>query len=280
MRLFRCSSLGKITVGMSLSPLGLTEIQARELGELIEKGSKSKKIQELTEKRDKIPELKLSAGAKTYIEDVWYGDHFEFQKSFHNKYVEKGNLKEDASIKALSKYLGFMTVKNEIHLSNDFIQGTPDIRLNRPKCTIDTKNVYYPNGLSFFQDDEEKKDYVWQIHGYNFLEDKEVGFVARILMNPPAHILEKEVWTYWKNSGNNGQPNDEFRKEVEEMFNFERLPIDERVNLFRVDTTENEIKIIQKAVELANVYYNELTEKFGNRNKEVIEFFKINQKCK
>jgi hypothetical protein len=259
---------------MSLSPLGLTEIQSRELAELIEKGSKSKKIQELTEKRDKIPELKLSSGAKTYIEDVWYGDYFEFQKAFHNKYVEKGNMKEDASIKALSKYLGFMTVKNEIYLSNDFIQGTPDIRLNRPKCTIDTKNVYYPNGLSFFQDDEEKKDYVWQIHGYNFLEGKEVGFVARILMNPPAHILEKEVWTYWKNSGNDGQPNDEFRKEVEEMFNFERLPIDERVNLFRVDTTENEIKIIQKAVELANEYYNELTEKFGNRNKEVIEFFK------
>jgi hypothetical protein len=274
MRQFRCSSLGKITVGMSLSPLGLTEIQAKELAELIEKGSKSKKIQELTDKRDKVPELKLSAGAKTYIEDVWYGDYFEFQKSFHNKYVEKGNLKEDASIKALSKYLGFMTVKNESYLSNEFIHGTPDVRLNNPKCTIDTKNVYYPNGLEFFKDSEEKIIYQWQIHGYNFLDQKETGFVARILMNPPAHILEKEVWMYWKNSGNDGQPNDDFRNEVQEMFNFEKKPIDERVNLFRVDTTENELTIIKKAVELSNDYYNELTERFGNRNKEVIEFFK------
>ena len=274
MRQFRCSSLGKITVGMSLTPLGLTDIQAKELAELIEKGSKSKKNQELTEKRDKTPELKLSSGAKTYIEDVWYGDHFEFQKSFHNKYVEKGNLKEDASIKALSKYLGFMTAKNESYLSNEFIHGTPDIRLNRPKCTIDTKNVYYPNGLSFFQDEKEKNDYVWQIHGYNYLDEKEVGFVARILMNPPAHILEKEVWTYWKNSGNDGQPNDDFRSEVQEMFNFEKKDISERVNLFKVETTDNEIKIIEKAVRLANEYYKELTEKFGNRNKEVIEFFK------
>ena len=40
MRQFRCSSLGKITVGMSLTPLGLTDIQAKELAELIEKGSK------------------------------------------------------------------------------------------------------------------------------------------------------------------------------------------------------------------------------------------------
>ncbi len=274
MRQFRCSSLGKITVGMSLTPLGLTDIQAKRLHELTDKGSKSKELQELIDKRDKIPELKLSSGAKTYIEDVWYRDYFGFQKSFHNKYVEKGNIKEDASIKALSKYLGFMTVKNEDHLSNEFIHGTPDIRLNSPKCTIDTKNVYYPNGLSFFQDEKEKNDYIWQIHGYNYLDQKEVGFIARILMNPPTHILEKEVWTYWKSSGNDGQPNDDFKRDVEEMFNFESFDISERVNLFRVDTTENEIKIIQKAVELANDYYNELTELFNSRNINELKFFK------
>lgn len=258
---------------MSLSPLGLTEIQTKRLAELIEKGSKSKEVNELTEKRDKIPELKLSSGAKTYIEDVWYGDKFDFQKTFFNKYVEKGVMKEDASIKALSKYLGFMTVKNESHLSNNFIHGTPDIRLNKPKCTIDTKNVFYPNGLSFFESENEKHDYIWQIHGYNFLDEKETGFVARILMNPPEHILEKEIWTYWKAGGSDGQPNDEFRKEVEEMFNFERLQIDERVNLFRVDTGENELKIIKKAVDLANEHWDKLDEQFSNRNKDVIDFF-------
>lgn len=274
MRQFRCSSLGKLTVGMSLSPLGLTEIQARELAELIDKGSKSKKIQELTDKRDKIPEMKLSAGAKTYIEECWYSDYFDFQKSFHNKFVEKGKVIEDASIKALSKYLGFITVKNETYLSNEFIHGTPDVRLNRPKCTIDTKNVYYPNGLNFFKDSEEKHIYEWQIHGYNFLDSKEVGFVARILMNPPLNILEKEVWNYWKDSGNDGQPTNDFRNEVEQMFNFERLPIEDRVNLFRVDTTEDNITIIKKAVELANEYYQTLNEKFENRNKDVIDYFR------
>jgi hypothetical protein len=274
LRQFRCSSIGKLTVGMSLSPLGLTEIQARELAELIEKGSKSKKIQELTDKRDKVPEMKLSTGAKTYIEDVWYGDYYDFQKSFHNKFVEKGKVIEDASIKALSKYLGFITIKNEEYLKNDWIHGTPDIRLNRPKCTIDTKNVYYPNGLNYFKDSEEKSLYEWQIHAYNFLDNKEVGFVARILMNPPLNILEKEVWNYWKDSGNDGHPDDNFKNEVEQMFNFERLPIEDRVNLFRVDTTEDNIKIIKKAVELANEYYNELTERFKFRNSEVIDYFK------
>jgi len=274
MRQFRCSSLGKITVGMSLSPLGLTDIQAKRLAELIDKGSKAKEVQELIDKRDEIPEMKLSAGAKTYIEDVWYGDYFGFQKSFHNKFVEKGNIVENGSIKALSKYLGFFTAKNEEYLSNEFIHGTPDVRLNKPKCTIDTKNVYYPNGLEFFKaTDEEKHIYQWQIHGYNFLDEKEVGFVARILMNPPIHILEKEVWTYWKDSGNEGYPDDEFKKEVEQMFNFESKPIEDRVNLFRVDSNKDHFTIIKKAVGLANEYYETLTDKFASRNKDEIQYF-------
>jgi hypothetical protein len=93
-------------------------------------------------------------------------------------------------------------------------------------------------------------------------------------MNPPLNILEKEVWNYWKDSGNDGHPDDNFKNEVEQMFNFERLPIEDRVNLFRVDTTEDNIKIIKKAVELANEYYNELTERFKFRNSEVIDYFK------
>lgn len=273
MHKFRCSALGKITVGITFSPLGLTEKQTQRLNELIEKGSKSKELQELIEKRDLIPEPKLSAGAKTYIEDVWYSFHFNFQKSFSSKFTEKGKLNESKSIRDLSKYLGVFTAKNEERLVNDFIHGTPDIRLKSPKCTIDTKNVYYPNGLKFFDSESEKHDYIWQIHGYNWLDGKDVGFVARILTNPPAHILEKEVWNYWKDAEGEGHPTDDFRKDVEDMFNFEKKPIDERVNLFRVDTTENEIKIIQKSVELANEYWELLDDQFRNRN-QAIEYFK------
>jgi hypothetical protein len=39
---FRCSSLGKITVGASLTPLPLTEKQMLELAQLREKNSKTK----------------------------------------------------------------------------------------------------------------------------------------------------------------------------------------------------------------------------------------------
>ena len=275
----RCSALGNITVGISFSPLGLTEKQSLRLAELQYKGSKSQELKDLIEKRDTIIEPTLSTGAKTYIQDVWYSEHFEFQKSFTNKFTEKGKIQESRSIKDLIGYFNSISEKkifaskNEQWLQNDWIHGTPDLRLNTPRCTIDTKNVYYPNGLSFFDSEKEKRNYIDQIHGYNWLDGKDVGFVARILMNPPDSILEKEVWNYWKDAGKDGQPTDSFRDEVRELFNFERKPIDERVNLFRVATTENDIKVIKKAVELSNEYWKVLNEQFSNRN-TAIEFFK------
>jgi hypothetical protein len=269
---FRCSSLGKITVGASLKPLPLTEKQSIELAELREKNSQSQKRLELEKKLVQIPEPKLTAGAKTYIESLWYGEKFDFQKTFSNKFVQKGNEVEGRSIRELRK-LGIFATKNEQHFENEFIKGTPDVLLNNPKCTIDTKNVYYPDGLGFFED-EPINDYIWQIHGYNFLTDREDGFIIKMLLNPPADILEKEVWNYWKSGHNEGKPTEEFAREIEDYFNFEKLPIEDRVKIYQIKTTQNEIDIIKKWTDLGREYMAELDEKNKGKNVKELEFFK------
>jgi hypothetical protein len=272
----RCSSLGKITVGASLKPLPLTEKQSIELAELREKNSQSQKRLELEKKLVQIPEPKLTAGAKTYIESVWYGQKFDFQKTFSNKFVQKGDKVESRSIRELRK-LGIFATKNEQHFENEYIKGTPDILLNNPKCIIDTKNVYYPDGLGFFED-EPLNDYIWQIHGYNFLTEREDGFIIKMLLNPPADILEKEVWNYWKSGHNEGRPTEEFAMEIEEYFNFEKLPIEDRVKIYQIKTTQNEIDIIKKWTDLAREYMAELDEKNKCKNVKELEFFKqVNQ---
>lgn len=266
--------MGKITVGVNLRPLPLTQKQQEELESLREKGSESQKRKELEARLVEIPEAKLSTGAKTYVRDVWYGDNFDFQKRFSNKFTEKGNIVESRSIKALSKYLGFYAPKNGEYLHNDWTHGTPDVRLKTPACTIDTKNVFYPNGLQFFEEEKEKSDYEWQIHSYNFLDEKENGFVARILMNPPRHIIEKEAWLLWKESGNEGICDEAFIDEVADLYDFEsKKPIHDRVSLYHVQTTQYEIDVIKKSVDLANEYYHELNESFKGHNKKALEFF-------
>jgi len=235
-------------VGATLEPLPLTEAQGRTLAELMTKIKLTDKQAEtrdqLISKRDTPPELKLSTGAKSYIEQLWYENKFDYREEFSSKYTAKGNAVERHSLDELSKFIGVKW--------------------------IDAKNVYLPKGLDFFKEkDEEILIYTWQIHAYNWLTGNTRGFVVRMLMNPPDEIIEQEIWTRWKNVrlSADDYPTDEFRESVMEMFDFEsKLPFEERHTFKEINTGANEIILIQKMVNLAREYYAELDEKFSNRN--------------
>ena len=268
---FRCSALGNVThIDRSTQ---ITAIQSVELMELL---SKIKITEKQAEKRDKLitkrdAPPKLSQGAKTYVKDVFFGNKFDFQKRFTNKFVQKGNEKEVASMHALIKFLGLpMAVKNEKHFENDWIHGTPDLIFKALNFQIDTKNAYYPNALNSF-DSETDRIYIEQAHGYNWLLGVDHGFVVKILMNMPEHLLEKEAWILLKESGLN-KMTDEFLEEVRELFNFERLPIEDRIKIFRVTTTPEDIERIKLSVELGRDYYKELESSWKTKNDLNIEF--------
>jgi hypothetical protein len=95
-------------------------------------------------------------------------------------------------------------------------------------------------------------------------------------LNPPADILEKEVWNYWKSGHNEGKPTEEFAREIEDYFNFEKLPIEDRVKVYQIKTTQNEIDIIKKWTDLGRAYMAELDEKNNSKNIKELEFFKNN----
>lgn len=269
----RCSEIGKIMVGASLDPLPLTELQNKTLSELLSKIKLTEKQSEtrdlLIKKRDELPILKLSVGAKTYIEQLWYENKFDFKKSFTNKYVQKGNSIESHSLSELSKFLGVKCFKNIKFFENDFVKGTPDSLLKQFKSTIDAKNVYYPDGLNFFKSDHAELGlYIWQIHAYNFLLGHETGYIIRMLMNPPQDIIEKEIYSAWKGLNNSFDelPNEEFRNKITEKFNFEqKLSFDERINFVKIESNKKHFELIEKMVSLARIYYEELNEKFMNR---------------
>jgi len=264
MQEFKCraSAIGNIITGIGFEPIPLTEKQNLKLLELRAKGSKSQDLVKLEQKLVEIPENKLSKGAMTYVQDWWYGQKFEFQKVFTNKYVQKGNQVEGYSITQINKLLGIFATKNKQQFENDFIKGTPDII--QDEFIIDVKNVFYPNGLKFFDADEET-NYIWQIHGYNYLTGKNKGYVLRVLVNPPDNILEKLIWTHWNEAGKVGQYSQDFSDEITDLYNFEKLPIEERVRIYPINTSENEIKIIQKAVDLSREYVKELNEIYNQR---------------
>lgn len=270
----RCSALGNIMHFDRATQI--TEKQSERLKELLSKIKLTERQAEernrLIEKRDAPPEL--SKGAKTYVKDIFFGQRFEFQKKVSNKFTEKGREMENEAIRDVLAFLGLPIVfKNEKRFQNDFIHGEPDVNLSKIGFQFDTKNVYYPSGLDSF---ETKVDHVyeWQQHGYNWLLGVETGFVVKILKNPPEHLIEREAWQWLKESGED-RMTDDFFEAVRDMLDFEsRIPLEDRIKIFPIHTTQEHINQIKDAVKLARIEYAELETKFKNKNQEALKLIK------
>lgn len=240
----------------------LTENQAKELKRLIDK-------------RDAPPSL--SKGAKTYLKDVFFGQVFDFEKRFTNKFTEKGNEMESPAIAKIIDYLGLpMVVKNEQHYSSDYTKGTPDAVLKALNFQFDVKNVFYPKGLNSFEG-EAIHNYTWQIHAYNNMVGVEHGFVIKILLNPSEETIYREARVFWVDGGGDWKepiPND-FINDVRDYYDFEaKKPIEDRIKMFHVETKQEHKDLIKQAVELSRIELNRLAEEWKSKNQNEIQIIR------
>jgi len=118
---------------------------------------------------------------------------------------------------------------------------------------------------------EADRIYIEQAHGYNWMLEVDFGFVVKILMNMPEHLLEKEAYILMKEAGLKTMT-DDFMQEVRDLYNFERLPIEDRIKIFKVTTTPADIQRIKTSCELGNDYLEELESEWKIKNVENIEF--------
>jgi hypothetical protein len=287
---FRCSSFGRLMTGAVLPTASrLTEAQQKELSTLLEKikltDIQAKKRDELISKRDTPVVPKLSEGAKTYIEEEFLKDRFDYGFRFTNRFVEKGKEVEERSIRQVGAFLGypFATKAPEKYLENDFICSSGyDWKVK--KFVFDQKNVWSPSGLKLFENDKDIAVYEWQVRGYAMLINElengsiEAGAVIRTLMNPSAELIFKQARLLWVEAGNNY--NDEipesFLLEVEKEFDFEgKFPnISDRMKIHRVECTQEHFDLIKVYVKLAQDYYNSLESICSNVNDNAINFFR------
>ena len=287
---FRCSSFGRLMTGAVLPTASrLTEAQQKELTTLLEKvkltDKQAERRDELISKRDTPIEPKLSEGAKTYIQEEFLKERFDYGFRFTNRFIEKGKEVEERSIRQVGLLLGypFATKAPENYLENDFLCSSGyDWKVKN--FVFDQKNVWNPSGLKLFENDKDLQVYEWQIRGYamliNELENGSInaGAVIRSLMNPSAELIFKQARLLWVEAGNNY--NDEipesFLLEVEKEFDFEgKFPnIADRVRIHRVECTQEHFELIRIYVALAQKYYDSLQTICENVNTNEINFFK------
>lgn len=138
-------------------------------------------------------QVELSESAKTHLIDVYVATKYNRHDDIETWAVKKGIDVEEKSLTIFSAYNKDYFVKNEQHLSNSWIKGTPDIRNKKNKEVIDIKSSW--DAFTFFRNlgEDVKKLYYWQLQGYMWLDDADKARLVYCLVDTPEHILDSMV---------------------------------------------------------------------------------------
>jgi len=231
--LFRCSSIGHIMVEPNTKT-------AKERGD-------------------------LSETCKTHLIDVFVSNKYNRQTDIQNKYVQKGLMVEEDSITLYSRFKKTFFLKNTLHLSNDFIKGTPDLFIGdsilKSDTIIDIKSSW--DIFTFFRNytKDINTHYYWQLQGYMALSGASKSILAYCLIDTPNVLIEdeKRKLLYKMNAGT--ELNEDYIQaceELERVMTFIDIPISDRVIEFTVDRNEEDIQRIYSRVIKCREYLNEL----------------------
>jgi hypothetical protein len=200
----------------------------------------------------------LSQTAKSYIQELVLEHKYGIKKEFSSRYTDKGLQCEDEAITLVNNVLGLNFIfKNEEHFANDFITGTPDVNTN--EILLDVKCSYEAHTFPFFETEIPTKDYFFQLQGYLWLTGKTEALLCYCLINTPLEIVEDEVRReHWKHKVIDEDL--EIREYVEKKHNFDQIPDNRKVKVFKVERDETIIWAIQEKVTEARIYYDLLNE--------------------
>lgn len=207
----------------------------------------------------------LSETTKTHLIDVFVQNKYGRQTDISNKYITKGLMVEEDSITLYSRVKKTFFKKNEKHLSNEFIKGTPDLftglQIEEAEMIIDIKSswdifTYFRNHTKGISD-----LYYWQLQCYMALTGAKSAKLAFCLVDTPETlILDAKRKLMWQmNAGT--EENEDYKKACEELDTamiFSDIPMSERVMEFDVKRDDAGINLLYEKVKKARKFLNKL----------------------
>ena len=198
----------------------------------------------------------LSKTCKSYIQELAIENTYGIRKEFWSRYTDKGNEVEPESIELVKKVLGLKGIcKNDERITNEWITGKPDVNTN--KILLDVKSSWDATTFPWFEDEIPNKDYYYQLQGYMWLTGKTESLLCYCLVNTPFQIVEDEVRReHWKQ--NLIDESLDLRDFVQAKHNFDHVPKEKRLKVFKIAKDEEVIEKIKQRVEECREYYNDL----------------------
>jgi hypothetical protein len=237
---------------------GLTEKQEQTLLELEAKEKRTvlqeKTMLDLINKRDN-PDL--PEGAKTHLRNWSRSKLYGRRKEISSKYLTKGNEVESIAIEMLSNYLdcGFL-FENTQQFEDAHMNGRPDVLV--PKIVYEMKSSWDWSTFPAFESDVTNPLYPWQCQGYMGLTNREHAKLCYVLVDTPAHIIEKECRIKSYELGMGGEYDQEFYDEIAQKMTYSDIPLELRIKIFDIPRDDKAIESIRKRVELCRVFLSQL----------------------
>lgn len=284
--LFRCSSLGHLmTEAQGDSPMVRwqkavvsydTELanppaQFLKDGKTIAKSyekwqarcvSKAEIVKQTFELKDTI---ELSETAKVHLSDIHTQATTGRRKDIENKYIKKGLLVEEDGITVYSRIKKKFFKKNETHLKNAFIMGTPDIFDGETiGSAISVPDIKCSWDLYTFRRTFVKKLnplYYWQLTGYMWLTGAKNAPLAYCLVNTPEPLIEQACKSLWYKLGCPNEFDKNYMDACEELRKsmiYDDIPLNEKLLEYVIERDETVFSTIEKYVIAGRKYLQEL----------------------
>lgn len=203
----------------------------------------------------------LSESAKTHLVDVFVRNKYGRQTDITNKFIEKGLMVEEDSITLYSRVKKKFFRKNEEHLQNEFIKGTPDIYLGESIQTathvVDVKSSW--DIFTFFRAKVKKVNplYYWQLQGYMALTGAKTATLAYCLIDTPECFINDEKRKLFYKMGVVSEDNEIYQegcKHLELAMTYEDIPMDEKIIEFHIERNDEDLARLYSRVSKGRQY--------------------------
>lgn len=213
----------------------------------------------------------LSEGAKTNLIDIYVSAKYGRQTDIQNRYISKGLMVEEDSITLYSRVKKTFFKKNEKHLSNEFIKGTPDLftglEIEAADMIIDVKSSW--DIFTFFRTHTKDVNslYWWQLQGYMALTGASSARLAYCLINTPEMLINDEKRKLMYKMGCATEESAEFLKACDELelaMTYNDIPLKERLIEFEIPRDQESINLLYDRVKRAREFLKALDTELGD----------------
>lgn len=198
----------------------------------------------------------LGKVAKSYCQ-MWLREQlYGRRQQIESKYLQRGNESEQDALDYVADKLGFgVLIKNEMFLENDFMCGTPDAILN--SVVIDTKCAWSWETMPIFDTECSNDDYYYQAQVYMHLTGVHSFKLCYVLLDTPAHMIEKEAYYWCKNNGYDVIDANIHEKFIKQL-TYKDVPESLRLIIFDIEYKPEVIEQIQQRVVICREYIDSI----------------------